>query len=188
MNTINRVARWRIVFDWNFLKCVLFCSFYLPVLDGDKWHAIVTTQGMNLKCDQRRHVQDCKRERRMCESYVQSAVQSADVSPPPPLLSNYNRLLPPPPSASIVHRQLEHILRLGEWWGGGEILPAFSSWRQRGCQLAQVFTAIFTKWLNLFFHPSKDCCVTLCGVWGGVFFFCQHGTALSQFLCIDTNS
>ena len=120
MNTINRVARWRIVFDWNFLKCVLFCSFYLPVPDGDKWHAIVTTQGMKLKCDQRRHVQDCKRERRMCESYVQSAVQSADVSPPS---SSTLRLQPAPPPPTLSQYSIQTVRTYFEigWmmgWGG----------------------------------------------------------------------
>ena len=46
----------------KFSQVIYFVVLVFTAPDGDKWHAIVATRGMNLKCDQCCHVRGCKQK------------------------------------------------------------------------------------------------------------------------------
>ena len=105
--------------------------------------------------------------------------------PPSHLLSNFNRLLPPH-SQPVQYRDSTNIFYVGNGGVGGggggnpSLLFTMTQWGvARWHEVLQQFS-----WNSrfIFFHPSKDCYVSLCGVWG-VYYFCRVGRP-SVILCV----
>ena len=114
---------------------------------------------MNLKCDQCRHVRNCKQTIYKSVSPICSQL----MYPPLSVTLQLHRFLPPP-SDNIVYSSVS-LIEIG-WmvgWGKfGEILPTFLFIMTiKGLPVGVVVIPIF-EITNLFSIPVKICCAVLC--------------------------